>query len=226
MKIWHISDTHSYHELLEIPEDIDMVIHSGDFSNQWCVYKNEPEALNFLHWFSALEIKHKVLIAGNHDALACQRNVKFKELCVELGIIYLKDTGVVIDGLKIWGSPYTPTFGAWHFMKSRAKINKVWVAIPEDTDILVTHGPPKGILDVSEDAYNSIEYCGCRALKKRVLKMPNLKLMCFGHIHNNKDIINAGVMKLSISDTAFSNGSVVTDGKFGKLSSNGNMIEL
>jgi len=111
-------------------------------------------------------------------------------------------------------------------MKSRAKIGRVWQSIPDDTDIIVTHGPPKGILDISEDRYHCIEFCGCSALKKRVLKMPNLKLMCFGHIHNNEDIINAGVMKLSISDTAFSNGSVVTDGKFGRLSSNGNIIEL
>ena len=226
MKIWHISDTHSYHELLEIPEGIDMVIHSGDFSNYYDVFKNEPEALNFLHWFSALEIKHKVLIAGNHDALACLWNTKFKELCIDLDIIYLENTDVVIDGLKIWGSPYTPQFGNWHFMKSRAKIDRVWQSIPGDTDILVTHGPPKGILDIAEDRHHSIEFCGCSALKKQVLKMPNLKLMCFGHIHNNTDIINAGTMKLSISDTIFSNGSVLTDGKFGKLSSNGNTMEL
>jgi Icc-related predicted phosphoesterase len=132
----------------------------------------------------------------------------------------------VIDGLKIWGSPYTPQFGNWHFMKSRAKIDRVWQSIPGDTDILVTHGPPKGILDIAEDRHHSIEFCGCSALKKQVLKMPNLKIMCFGHIHNNTDIINAGTMQLSISDTIFSNGSVLTDGKFGKLSSNGNIIEL
>jgi len=224
MKIWHISDTHSYHKFLEIPEDIDMVIHSGDFSNYHDVLKNEPEALNFLSWFAALEIKHKVLIAGNHDAFAIF--LKFKELCIGLGITYLENTEVVIDGLKIWGSPYTPQFGNWHFMKSRAKIGRVWQSIPDDTDIIVTHGPPKGILDISEDRYHSIEFCGCSALKKRVLKMPNLKLMCFGHIHNNTDIINAGTMNLSTSDTIFSNGSVVTDGKFGRLSSNGNIIEL
>ena len=224
MKIWHISDTHSYHKFLEIPEDIDMVIHSGDFSNYHDVLKNEPEALNFLSWFAALEIKHKVLIAGNHDAFAIF--LKFKELCIGLGITYLENTEVVTDGLKIWGSPYTPQFGNWHFMKSRAKIGRVWQSIPDDTDIIVTHGPPKGILDISEDRYHSIEFCGCSALKKRVLKMPNLKLMCFGHIHNNTDIINAGTMNLSTSDTIFSNGSVVTDGKFGRLSSNGNIIEL
>jgi len=224
MKIWHISDTHSYHKFLEIPEDIDMVIHSGDFSNYHDVLKNEPEALNFLSWFAALEIKHKVLIAGNHDAFAIF--LKFKELCIGLGVTYLENTEVVIDGLKIWGSPYTPQFGNWHFMKSRAKIGRVWQSIPDDTDIIVTHGPPKGILDISEDRYHSIEFCGCSALKKRVLKMPNLKLMCFGHIHNNTDIINAGTMNLSTSDTIFSNGSVVTDGKFGRLSSNGNIIEL
>ena len=54
----------------------------------------------------------------------------------------------------------------------------------------------------------------------------NPKLCLFGHIHNCEDIINAGIMKLSATDTTFSNGSVVTDGKFGQLSSNGNIFEL
>jgi Icc-related predicted phosphoesterase len=102
----------------------------------------------------------------------------------------------------------------------------VWQHIPDDTDIVVVHTPPKGILDLAYNRDHTLEFCGCSALKKRVLNLPYLKLVCFGHIHNNDDIINAGTMKLSTQDTIFSNGSVVTDRKFGKLSSNGNIIEL
>jgi len=86
MKLWHISDTHGYHELLAIPEDIDIIIHSGDFSNRFDVYKNEQEALNFLHWYGNLKIKHKVLIAGNHDAYAFVLHKKFKEWCKHYNI--------------------------------------------------------------------------------------------------------------------------------------------
>ena len=225
MKIWHIGDTHGYHDLLDTPKNIDTVIHSGDFSNHRDVFKNEPETRSFLEWYALLKIKNKILIAGNHDAVAFHWNTKFKELCKDLNIIYLENESVVIDGVKIWGSPHTPQFGGWHFMKSRSKLDKVWQTIPEDTNVVVVHGPPKGILDLSYDRFNNAEMCGCSALKKKMLSMqPDTCL--FGHIHNAKDIINAGTVKLSEYKTIFSNGSVVTDGKFGKLSSNGNILEI
>lgn len=225
MKIWHISDTHSYHRLLSIPKDVDMVVHSGDFSNYYDVYKNELEARDFLNWYAALDIKHKILIAGNHDALAERWSKKFKELCKDLNIIYLENESVVIDGIKIWGSPNTPQFGNWYFMKKRDKLHKVWQSIPEDTDIIVVHGPPKGIMDLSYNINRNIDMCGCSALKKRILDIEP-KLFLSGHIHNNKDIINAGTLKLSKYRTIFSNGSVLTDGKFGVLSSNGNILNI
>ena len=225
MKIWHIGDTHSYHHLLTIPDGIDMIIHSGDFSNYYDVYKNEPEAKDFLNWYAALEIKHKILIAGNHDALPFHWNKEFRETCNKLNIIYLENESVIIDGIKIWGSPHTPQFGNWYFMKNRSKLDKVWQSIPDDTDIVVVHTPPKGLLDLSYDRNHNLEMCGCSALKKRLLKIQP-KLCLFGHIHNNADIINASTTKLAEYDTIFSNGSVVTDGKFGILSSNGNILEI
>ena len=110
-------------------------------------------------------------------------------------------------------------------MKARDKINRVWEHIPDDTDILVVHGPPKGIMDLTYSRENVLEACGCSALRKRVLKIEP-KLFLSGHIHNCEDIINAGTLKLSAYKTIFSNGSVVTDGKFGLLSSNGNIFEI
>ena len=225
-KIWHIGDTHTYHKLLKVPKGIDMVIFSGDCSNPKNPYNNEPEVRDFLNWYAALDIKYKVFVAGNHDSSIESNLIKEEEDFTARNIIYLENDYVTIEGLKIWGSPHTPIFGNWSFMKSRSKLDKVWKQIPGDTDIVIVHGPPKGILDLSYDRNHTLEFCGCSALKKRVMNLPNLKLMCFGHIHNNKDIINAGTMKLSVQDTIFSNGSVLTDGKFGKLSSNGNIIKL
>jgi Icc-related predicted phosphoesterase len=224
-KIWHISDTHSYHDLLTVPENIDIVIHSGDFSNWSVVYRNEPEAKDFLKWYSSLSIPIKILIAGNHDAYASQESLEFKTLCAYYNIVYLENDWVDIDGIKIYGSPNTPNFGSWYFMKDRSKLHDVWSKIPEDTDIFVVHGPPHGILDHSYNRENQLESCGCRSLKKHVLTRLKLKFCLFGHIHNHEDIINAGTLKLSSYDTIFSNGSVVTDGKFGRLSSNGNILE-
>ena len=225
IKIWHISDTHTYHGLLKVPEGIDMVIHSGDATNPRDPYSSEQEMLDFLRWFGSLPIKHKVFVAGNHD-LCIERNLITKIDFMKNGIVYLENDYTEVEGLKIWGSPFTPTFGeGWAFNKRRDKLHDVWKQIPDDTDIVVVHGPPKGILDLAYHQLNCIEFCGDEALRKRMYLL-NPKLCLFGHIHNGEDIINAGTMKLSIGDTIYSNGSVVTDGKFGKLSSHGNKFEI
>jgi len=224
VEIWHISDTHSFHELLSVPE-VDLVIHSGDFTNYHSVIKNEQEALNFLHWYGSLNIKYKLLIAGNHDSYAFSLSRIFKEQCNKYNIIYLENESVEIEGVKIFGSPITPTFGDWYFQKNRNKLERFWNIIPKDSDIVVTHGPPKTILDLSYNRFGSLEFCGDRPLLNR-LKEINPKLSLFGHIHNCSDIVNAGTRTIPGLDTIFSNGSIMTDRKFGKLTSNGNIFEI
>lgn len=227
MKILHISDTHTFHG--QYPDDklkdVDMIIHSGDCSNPRDPYKNEQEVRNFITWYSSLPIKYKIYVAGNHD-VSIEQGFITEENFRTAGIIYLEDDLIEIEGLKIYGTPYTPTFCNWSFMKARDKIYKVWEAIPEDTDILVVHGPPKGILDLSYDRQNNLEYCGCSALRKRIMKL-NLKLVCFGHIHDTKDCYNAGTRTVEGCNTIFSNGACVTDGRFELgLTAYGNKFEL
>jgi len=226
MKIWHISDTHGFHKLLQIPEGIDMVIHSGDCSNPRDPYNNEPEVRRFIDWFGDLPIKHKIFVAGNHDT-SIEKGLVTKDDFDQNCIHYLENTSVEIEGLKIFGSPLTPTFGyGWSFNKDRNKLEKMWrKAIDEDVDIVIVHGPPRGMLDLSYDRKNLIESCGDKSLMNKV-KEVEPKLMLFGHIHNCDDIINAGTRTIPGLDTIFSNGSVVTDGKFGKLSSNGNIFKV
>ena len=217
--------THTYQGLLEIPKDIDMVIFSGDCSNPRDPYSNELEVRNFIDWFKCLPIKHKIFVAGNHDS-SIEKGLVTKKDFIQYNIIYLENEHVVVEGIKIFGSPYTPTFGNWSFMKERHKLDRIWDnAIDNDSDIIVVHGPPKGILDLSYDRDNKLENCGDKSLWNKV-QIVKPKLMLFGHIHDNKDIINAGTRTVRGLDTVFSNGSVVTDGKFGKLSSNGNILEI
>jgi Icc-related predicted phosphoesterase len=225
MKIWHISDTHTYHDLLKVPIAIDMVIHSGDCSNPRDPYNNEPEVREFIDWYKELSPKYKIYVAGNHDS-SIEKKLVTKKDFEDNGIIYLENDYVTIEGLKIFGSPYTPNFGNWSFMRDRNKLDRFWRdAIHDNTDIVVTHGPPKGILDKSENRDHQLECCGDKSLLNKLLEVqPAYHL--FGHIHNGGDIINAGLQKLSICDTFFSNGSVVTDRKFGKLSSNGNILVI
>ena len=226
MEIWHISDTHGFHELLQIPEGIDMVIHSGDGSNPRDPYTNEPEVRGFINWFGGLDIKYKVYVAGNHDT-SIEKKLVTKADFNDHGIVYLENETCEIEGIKIFGSPHTPQFGQWAFMKARHKLDRIWKgAIEDGTHIIVTHGPPKGILDLSEDVRGNLEFCGCKSLRNRVMEVKPI-LVLFGHIHNSRTITtNSGMKKISGLDTIFSNGSVVTDGKFGKLSSQGNIFKI
>jgi len=224
MNIWHISDTHGYHEKLEIPKNIDVVIHSGDATNHRSPALNEVEMIRFIQWFSRLPIKTKIYVAGNHDTsieagLITIKN--FEEEC----IYYLHNTSMLVGNLLVYGSPYTPTFNDWAFNIQRHKMQKVWNNIPENVDILITHTPPKGILDLTENRDHTLERCGCASLRN-IINFREPVLSMFGHIHNCTDIINAGVFKKSNSKTIYSNASVVTDNKFGTLSSHGNIFSV
>jgi len=220
-RIWVISDTHGNHGQLEIPKGVDAVIHCGDSTNHHGWIHNQPEFENFYNWFIYLPIYRKVLIAGNHDAWATKRyNI---DRLKEAGVVYLEHEFAEVDGIKIFGSPYTPTYGEWHFMKSRETLDRWWRDIPEGLDVLVTHGPPKGILDLSRNYEDKLEYCGDGALLKHALnKKP--KYHCFGHIHNFKDCKNQGIR--IFEDVTFINASVVEDGKMGQITSNGIIINI
>lgn len=231
MRILHISDTHGFHGMFpnERFKDIDVVIHSGDCSNWMDPYRNEPEVRNFLAWYETVPVKHRIYVAGNHDTSLERRMVTPGDFHAA-GITYLENAATEIDGIKFWGSPHTPTFGQWAFMKAREKINRVWDTIPDDTDVLIVHGPPKTIRDSSYDRDGILEFCGCSALMKKCWKMRDqLKLVAFGHIHNMDGIeTNQGVSTYnSFSKTIFSNAACVHDGRFDLgLTSYGNIIEI
>lgn len=216
MKIKIISDTHGHHNLLNLEKDIDMIIHCGDSTNYKDLFRNQLEFDNFIKWYSEFDIKHKVLIAGNHDAWATKKyNI---DKVKDLGITYLEHEYIEIEGLKIFGSPYTPNFCNWYFMKDRSKLDQYWKVLESDIDILVTHGPPKGMLDLAKDRENNLEFCGDLSLFNKV-KQVKPKYHCFGHIHNNDNCYNQGIRVFR--DITFINASVVTDGNFGHLSSQG-----
>lgn len=216
MKTQLISDTHGKHHDLELDLSCDLIVHAGDSTNYYEVYKNEIEFRDFINWYACLPIKHKILIAGNHDAYATKRYNR--DICKELGIIYLEDDYVEIEGKTIFGSPWSPTFGNWYFMKNRSKLGTFWDnLLMEDIDLLVTHTPPKGVLDLSYNRQGTLEFCGCSGLRKAVSKY-RPRHHVFGHIHNCDDIVNFGTR--IIEDTEFHNVSAVKDGEFHKGAQN------
>lgn len=193
MKIVCISDTHGKHHQLEVP-DGDLLIHAGDLSPRG----RPKEIRRFNNWLATLPHRHKVVIAGNHDFLFEDDPEQAEALLTNA--IYLNDSGVTIEGIRIWGSPITPWFFDWAFNRARGnEIRKHWELIPENTDILITHGPPKGILDQTSRG----EEVGCEALSE-ALAYVCPKYHVFGHIHeahgeaniNGTHYINASMLNL------------------------------
>ena len=210
MKIACISDTHGqHHQLTDIIKelDVDVLIHSGDGSNYRDPARNSTELVDFLMWMQGfLHIKHKIFVPGNHDTSMFYRLVRPKDFDT---IDVLINEEIVLDGIKFYGSPMTPTFGiGWAWNINRAKIYKYWDAIPEDTDVLITHGPPWGVNDLTIDYGRKYENTGCKNLLKRVFKIqPTYHI--FGHLHDEPDIYNHGIKSLGDKcKTTFVNASI------------------
>lgn len=171
-----ISDTHGLHaDLPELPKG-DVLIHAGD-----CLGTGSVKSLeSFAQWFESQPHKHKILVAGNHDRAFYERPDLIKTLLPTAN--YLEDSGIDINGFKFWGSPWTPTFHHWCFMLERGvALKERWSLIPEDTDVLVTHGPPQSIGDTVRMP-TGIQHVGCEDLLARTDQLA-LKVHAFGHIH-------------------------------------------
>ena len=179
MKIIAISDTHNMQKYIKLIPEGDVVVHAGDSTMRGTV----KEISEFAEWYGKLNFKHKVAISGNHDFGFQNANRETVEnIMAENGITYLKDSGAEIEGIKFWGAPWQPWFHSWAFNLHRGnEIAEKWNLIPEDTNILITHGPPYGILDVTETG----ETVGCEALTERIKSLKNLKYHIFGHIHES-----------------------------------------
>jgi len=232
LKICHISDTHGpkWHTKVVVPE-CDVLIHSGDIGGRTDLL----ELTEFLLWFEKQPAKKKIWIGGNHDLvldkkwahsrpdtvmqmLAIQRHQQAMDLIGNYVVKYLMNTDYVFEGVKFWGSPYSPSFHKehWAFNADRGEeISKIWAKIPTDVNVLITHTPVYGFLDSIPESYLEFNegddvHRGCKDLlgviQKRLL---NLKLHCSGHIHDQ-----VGVILEHVSNNRrvlFSNGAVVSN---------------
>lgn len=172
MRIVCLSDTHSLHDRLIVP-DGDLLVHAGDFTKMG----REPEVRAFDDWLATLPHRHKVVIAGNHDWLFERDPAKAKAILRHA--TYLLDTGTTVEGLRVWGSPWQPWFYDWAFNLRRGpEIAAKWALVPDGTDILLTHGPPAGIRDRTAGGDDA----GCADLLRELDRI-RPRLHVFGHIH-------------------------------------------
>jgi len=193
MRIICIADTHELHREMVVPQG-DLLIHAGDFT----VFSERPSKYReFDQWLGKLPHPHKMVVPGNHDFFLEEP----RNRAIIKNATLLVDSGIDIAGLRIWGSPVTPLYGGAFGMSSSADRKRHWARVPDDTDILVTHGPPFGILD---HALGSQRHEGCPELLEAVLRV-RPRLHVFGHIH-----YGYGTQKTNT--TLFVNAAVFTAG--------------
>lgn len=188
MRILHISDTHGYHRQLTNLPDADVVVHSGDFTKNG----TEKEVLDFLNWFIPLPYKNKIFVGGNHDE--CLFGADFEGLPDDTH--YLCGSGITFTGILFFGIPMFMSL--FETTANGNRYDEMIKQIPSETDVLITHQPPLGILDSTDT-----NYWGDSGLFRKI-KSVQPKLHLFGHVHNAY-----GTSK--IGQTLFSNASIVDE---------------
>jgi Icc-related predicted phosphoesterase len=221
LKIAAIGCTHDQHKYITVPE-CDVLIHTGDYSR----VGGTAETANFYQWLKdQTQAKHKIFIEGNHELQADPKKSEFhrfsqtanhkdwvnyiikqEDSFKEHNVHRLENTGVEIDGVKFWGSPYTVAFHGWAFNMSLDELQYNWEKAPLDTDVLITHGPPLGKLDLCLNGHHA----GDPHLLQWLLEN-RPKAHFFSHIHEAYGETSIGVdgenqtklYNVSVLDTAY-----------------------
>lgn len=203
MRLVALADTHGYHERLgPIPEG-DVLVHAGDMSRigRW------DELRQVAAWLRGLPHPHKIVIAGNHDFCFEEDQAAARAILGE-DVMYLHDSAATVAGWKFWGSPWQPEFGGWAFNLPRGPaLAEKWAMIPADTDVLITHGPPMGIGDLTHSNGRQ----GCADLLQAVQQL-RPKLHLFGHIHEDAGVWPVdGVLHANVATSYGDRGATVFD---------------
>ncbi|HEY1101333.1 MAG TPA: metallophosphatase domain-containing protein [Myxococcota bacterium] len=179
MRIVAVADTHTFESDLVVPHG-DVFIHAGDMCRGGTLEELEGVA----RWLRSLPHRTKIVVAGNHDG-AFQTDHDAAVALLGPDILYLQDSGVVVDGVHFWGSPWQPAFHDWAFNLPRgAALAAKWASIPDDVDVLITHGPPAGNGDRASVAAPHAARVGCVDLARRVREVRPAAHF-FGHVHRD-----------------------------------------
>jgi len=187
LRLVFISDTHGM--LPDETPPCDVLVHCGDIG-PFCDNAGQRAYLNcrFLPWLNEQPALHKIFIPGNHDSMF--QDEPNEPLLLHKRVTFLLDSSVTIGGLKFYGSPWVPWYRDFSFNSPRYEpdstefMKSKWSHIPYDTQVLITHCPPNGILD--HQAYKNPTHLGCNELRKRVESLKHIKVHAFGHLHENK----------------------------------------
>ncbi|KAK7754119.1 hypothetical protein SLS62_003965 [Diatrype stigma] len=198
-----ISDTHSEDNPSSRQQSADVAIHCGDLTEESKI----KEFRVTLELLKNIQAPLKLVIAGNHDFTLdlptfkgnienspdaldpelVQREFghygEVQQLFEDAKVhgIHLLHEGThqfELDNgalLTVYASPYTPSHESWGFSYRPQQHDFL---IPASADVVVTHGPPHGIMDTNAAGKRA----GCPNLFAAVARAQP-KLHCFGHMH-------------------------------------------
>ncbi|MFT7642949.1 MAG: Icc-related predicted phosphoesterase [Pirellulaceae bacterium] len=198
MKLVIISDTHAQHDELRVMRG-DVLIHCGDFCDGFRI--DENDLANVDRWFGTLDFELILVVGGNHDFVAQKR--RSEGTSVFSNAVYLEDESYQFGGVNFYGSPWVPELDKWAYYLPDADLRDAWARIPSDTDVLITHTPPFGILDRTRSG-NQV---GCPFLRSAVAEL-NLRVHCFGHVHSRYGQHDESSVKFINASSVDSNYSI------------------
>jgi len=193
MKIVCISDTHLQYEKIAIAK-CDILIIAGDIDIMLYAHVKL-----FFQWLREQNAKNIIIVPGNHDKFLASPEFFLFKIELKDNEYCLINSMVEIDGLKIWGSPFTPMFNNWSFMAEEGELKRCWDMIPKNIDILITHGPPHKVLDKTRRGV----HIGSKSLAESLKRIKPIYHI-FGHNHD-------GYGTSMFQNTTFVNCSLVNE---------------
>lgn len=192
MRVAAISDTHG--RLNWSVPSCDVFIHAGDITGRGSLQETAVFASKLREFMDSPDgPQHAIIVPGNHDECFELFPMPVRELFGE-NVHVLLDQAVVLDGVRFYGSPWTPPFMRWHFMADESRLASLYYGMPDTLDMLVTHGPPWGILDPGWQE----PHVGSTALADAIVNR-RIAHHVFGHLHD------AGGQSIQRGGTTFHN---------------------
>jgi Icc-related predicted phosphoesterase len=174
MRVCCIADLHGH-----VPADVppcDLLLIAGDLGpddpREGAAWLRQL----FVPWLERQPAAEVAAIAGNHDYMALRRPELLREVAAWR---YLENDAAIVAGLRVAGSSWSLTFGIWPMQAPEEELEDMWQSIPDDTEVVLVHGPPYGYCDLTARGVHG----GSRTLLRRLLELPRLRLVCTGHIH-------------------------------------------
>ena len=198
LKLTCFSDTHAT-EIDPILPKGDVLIFCGDFSGMSTTF----DVIEFDRFMGKQKHKHKLVVLGNHEK-QCEQDWNLVNLMTNCKVLF--DSSIVIKGVKFFGTSWQPEFNNWAFNRTEEELVELYKRIPNDTDVLISHCPPYGIVDMAHG-----EHLGSKALKERINQI-NPKLVICGHIHGGYGkVCTVGIPESTIPKTIYVNCSILDD---------------